>query len=460
MATGPLRFDPDCDHSFDDYITPLDEAAAENSLAPLHAVQRKRIRGDDNDQDVSACEPAQKKTKIDRQTRHSNEDRRAPNEDVKFDFSLFVHCTPSKDSVAETARDGQLADTTHQDGTDFKPDPVARVSTPPPYHTPDLQRTTVSPKDLQVVADQSVQIVQLAEPFSQPGIVHPISQSISQWHGHGNQFGEGYDGFPVSGLHPFDQPASAPDLMGPNIMYSYPSPLLANEPITRAGYSHHPAHTSYRAPEPNMGDGQQAARRSSSSTSTSGITNSNPGPRPTSAGSRQRPRRTRSTASSSRGRYASEEEIEARRQRDVFFMYLKDEVGLTYKEIKSQHNFTEAESTLRGRHRALTKASDERRRKPKWSDKDITTLRRLVGEKLATQVGAPSFEKISWKGMQEEMRSAGCYAFGFAALKKKAKELLGSSTDDETDIEAAEVDEGHTGNPANVGSNASNPFVV
>ncbi|PKY06964.1 hypothetical protein P168DRAFT_287485 [Aspergillus campestris IBT 28561] len=45
--------------------------------------------------------------------------------------------------------------------------------------------------------------------------------------------------------------------------------------------------------------------------------------------------------------------------------------GLSYKDIKRIGGFREAESTLRGRFRTLTKAKDQRVRKPMWSEKDV-----------------------------------------------------------------------------------------
>lgn len=46
--------------------------------------------------------------------------------------------------------------------------------------------------------------------------------------------------------------------------------------------------------------------------------------------------------------------------------------GLSYKQIKLQGRFSEAESTLRGRYRALTKASKDRVRKPCWTARDVS----------------------------------------------------------------------------------------
>lgn len=46
--------------------------------------------------------------------------------------------------------------------------------------------------------------------------------------------------------------------------------------------------------------------------------------------------------------------------------------GLSYKDIKRIGGFKEAESTLRGRFRTLTKSKEQRVRKPKWQDKDVS----------------------------------------------------------------------------------------
>lgn len=46
--------------------------------------------------------------------------------------------------------------------------------------------------------------------------------------------------------------------------------------------------------------------------------------------------------------------------------------GLSYKEIKKLYNFTEAESTLRGRFRTLTKSKSQRVRRPQWYAEDVS----------------------------------------------------------------------------------------
>lgn len=45
--------------------------------------------------------------------------------------------------------------------------------------------------------------------------------------------------------------------------------------------------------------------------------------------------------------------------------------GLSYKEIKCRGDFTEAESTLRGRHRILSKPKEMRVRNPQWNYSDV-----------------------------------------------------------------------------------------
>jgi hypothetical protein len=46
--------------------------------------------------------------------------------------------------------------------------------------------------------------------------------------------------------------------------------------------------------------------------------------------------------------------------------------GMSYKDIRRQGNFSEAESTLRGRFRTLTKHKAARVRKPEWTDNDVS----------------------------------------------------------------------------------------
>jgi hypothetical protein len=69
----------------------------------------------------------------------------------------------------------------------------------------------------------------------------------------------------------------------------------------------------------------------------------------------------------------STEVVQAMHHRDSKdeFLVKSKLAGMPYKEIRRQGNFTEAESTLRGRFRALTKHKTQRVRKPEWSDNDV-----------------------------------------------------------------------------------------
>ncbi|EAQ91544.1 hypothetical protein CHGG_03479 [Chaetomium globosum CBS 148.51] len=60
-----------------------------------------------------------------------------------------------------------------------------------------------------------------------------------------------------------------------------------------------------------------------------------------------------------------------RKSKDEFLVKHKQQ-GMTYKEIRRLGGFIEAESTLRGRYRTLTKSREERVRKPEWSEKDVS----------------------------------------------------------------------------------------
>lgn len=60
-----------------------------------------------------------------------------------------------------------------------------------------------------------------------------------------------------------------------------------------------------------------------------------------------------------------------RAAKDRFLVQARLE-GVSYKDIKRQGNFTEAESTLRGRFRTLTKDKKDRVRDPKWTEIDVS----------------------------------------------------------------------------------------
>jgi hypothetical protein len=64
-------------------------------------------------------------------------------------------------------------------------------------------------------------------------------------------------------------------------------------------------------------------------------------------------------------------EMEELSDRDRFLVLSKQQ-GMTYKDIRKQGGFAEAESTLRGRYRTLTKNKEARVRKPEWLENDVS----------------------------------------------------------------------------------------
>lgn len=48
--------------------------------------------------------------------------------------------------------------------------------------------------------------------------------------------------------------------------------------------------------------------------------------------------------------------------------------GITYKEIMNMGNWGLEESTLRGRHRTLTKPKEDRVRKPQWDNAAVSKV--------------------------------------------------------------------------------------
>ncbi|KAF2837940.1 hypothetical protein M501DRAFT_1017693 [Patellaria atrata CBS 101060] len=107
--------------------------------------------------------------------------------------------------------------------------------------------------------------------------------------------------------------------------------------------------------------------------------------------------------------------------------------GWSYKSIREKGGFIRTESTLRGRYRMLTKAKEDRVRKPVWKRQDHGVLERAVkkfakytsvdkGNKTTIRVIDP--EKISWKQVAAYIpENGGSYPFGAATCKKKWLEL-------------------------------------
>ncbi|KAI9771864.1 MAG: hypothetical protein M1840_001634 [Geoglossum simile] len=112
--------------------------------------------------------------------------------------------------------------------------------------------------------------------------------------------------------------------------------------------------------------------------------------------------------------------------------------GMSYREIREKGNFSEAESTLRGRFRTLTKEKGKRVRKPEWEDEDIRLLQRAVEDLAASSDSTQAFSlqnnknvKIPWKQVAEYIaKHGGSYHFGNATCRKKWDETRNCSLKD------------------------------
>ncbi|KAI1505470.1 hypothetical protein F5X99DRAFT_404954 [Biscogniauxia marginata] len=115
--------------------------------------------------------------------------------------------------------------------------------------------------------------------------------------------------------------------------------------------------------------------------------------------------------------------VDAERSAKDDFLVKKRLEGMTYREIRKLGNFPEAESTLRGRFRTLTKSKEERVRKPEWQDNDIRLLKKAV-RKLA-RGDDPVSAKVPWKQVADYITEhGGSYHFGNATCRKKWDDLV------------------------------------
>ncbi|KAH7406159.1 hypothetical protein DE146DRAFT_650956 [Phaeosphaeria sp. MPI-PUGE-AT-0046c] len=128
----------------------------------------------------------------------------------------------------------------------------------------------------------------------------------------------------------------------------------------------------------------------------------------------------------------SASDFHAQRRADDAILLEGKRNGLTYKDIRKKMHKKCAESTLRGRYRSLTKARQDRVRKPVWRQKDIELLTEFVTQDL-NRIDA-SFHhsvsndqrlaKVQWKKIADAIRShGGSYHFGNSTCKRKWVEL-------------------------------------
>ncbi|KAK8072622.1 hypothetical protein PG996_005970 [Apiospora saccharicola] len=113
----------------------------------------------------------------------------------------------------------------------------------------------------------------------------------------------------------------------------------------------------------------------------------------------------------------------AERARKDEFLVQSKRSGMTYREIRRKGNFTEAESTLRGRYRTLTKDKNARVRKPEFLDNDVVLLKQAVHE--LGKGDSPTKTRIPWKQVADYIsKNGGSYHFGNATCRKKWDELV------------------------------------
>ncbi|KAL6909125.1 hypothetical protein GGI43DRAFT_429753 [Trichoderma evansii] len=91
---------------------------------------------------------------------------------------------------------------------------------------------------------------------------------------------------------------------------------------------------------------------------------------------------------------------------------------VSYKLIKTFGRFVEAESTLRGRFRTLTKRREDRVRDPKWTPIDIHLLKEAVQVYAGGQ--HPNRVGISWMMVSQYITGhGGTYAFGYTTCHRR-----------------------------------------
>ncbi|KAM0259846.1 hypothetical protein ACHAQJ_003090 [Trichoderma viride] len=110
-------------------------------------------------------------------------------------------------------------------------------------------------------------------------------------------------------------------------------------------------------------------------------------------------------------------EVTDRETKDRFLVEAKLS-GVSYKDIKRLGNFTEAESTLRGRFRTLTKKKEHRVRDPQWTAIDIHLLKEAV--QVLGQGLHPDDAKISWMAVSTYINDhGGTYKFGYSTCHRR-----------------------------------------
>ncbi|KAK0389022.1 hypothetical protein NLU13_2599 [Sarocladium strictum] len=112
--------------------------------------------------------------------------------------------------------------------------------------------------------------------------------------------------------------------------------------------------------------------------------------------------------------------------RDTALLEMR-EWGLSYKDIKRIGNFPDALPTLRGRHRILTKPSQDRVRRPPWRPEDEELLRQAVRAQLAKARGRRT-QRIIWKEVADHVNQHGSsYKFSYVTCSQKWQQMTRDS---------------------------------
>nr|OQO24574.1 hypothetical protein B0A51_09731 [Rachicladosporium sp. CCFEE 5018] len=119
--------------------------------------------------------------------------------------------------------------------------------------------------------------------------------------------------------------------------------------------------------------------------------------------------------------------LEDRRRKDDYLLAMRNK-GYSYREIKRRGKFREAESTLRGRVRVLTKDKSERVRRPEWTEGDIRLLHRAIAHNQKRmelgKLGRTRDGKLPWKRISVWIKEhGGSYLFAPATCAKKWEEV-------------------------------------
>ncbi|TKA32356.1 hypothetical protein B0A50_01462 [Salinomyces thailandicus] len=120
------------------------------------------------------------------------------------------------------------------------------------------------------------------------------------------------------------------------------------------------------------------------------------------------------------------EETNAKPQEGDEYLLKARARGESYRQIKKQGRYTVAESTLRGRYRALVKSKSERVRRPEWTDQDAALLHQAVAKFIdELPIKRRAAKKIPWQKVAAWVKdNGGSYGFAPAACSRKWEQMI------------------------------------